>query len=143
MPLCYLDEPCLRDCLKLCGLRVEVPVNSPVLSNLLTAFDGSSGLENEVEDTTAAVPMVDKQGRHTRYDHYDHGRTTFRPGWSTQFIQKSNKKIQGSSDLSKTSQLSLQGAYLVQTRCLAASTPRLQAAIHCDRPLESRVQTTR
>ena len=33
-----------------------------------------------------------KQGRRTWYDHYDHGRTAFRPRWSTQVIQKTLKK---------------------------------------------------
>ena len=37
------------------------------------------------------------QGRSTRYDWYDHGRTTFRKVWSVRNVQNSNKKNQDQS----------------------------------------------
>ena len=39
------------------------------------------------------VGVVWVQGRSTRYDWYDHGRTTFRKGWSARNVQNRNKKI--------------------------------------------------
>ena len=33
------------------------------------------------------------QGRHTLYNRYDHGHTTFRSGWAAQFLQKTIKMI--------------------------------------------------
>ena len=38
------------------------------------------------------------QRRHTRYDRYDHGRTTFGQGWSAKVVQKSDKKMLTSYD---------------------------------------------
>ena len=44
------------------------------------------------------VYIVLRQRRHTRYDPYDHGRTTFGQGWSAKVVQKSDKKMLTSYD---------------------------------------------
>ena len=44
------------------------------------------------EFAEATVRHESTQRRHTRYDRYDHGRTTFGQGWSAKVVQKSDKK---------------------------------------------------
>ena len=42
--------------------------------------------------STILLTIIILQRRHTWYDRYDHGRTTFGQGWSAKVVQKSDKK---------------------------------------------------
>ena len=53
--------------------------------------------QSQWEGVNAEIAATHWQGRSTRYDWYDHGRTTFRKVWSVRNVQNRNKKNQDPS----------------------------------------------